>query len=94
MNQNKFCCDEHVLQIVSIKITTIKGNIRSVAQNVFSTRDSEVLTVMQIHIIVVVSVMISCSLTQVGRFPDVAEGNCQEVLITGRRRNKIRPNGL
>lgn len=56
INQNKFCCDENVFQIVSIKITTIKDNIRSVAQNIFSTRDSEVLMVMQAHSIVVVSV--------------------------------------
>jgi hypothetical protein len=55
INQNKICCDENILQIASIKITTIKGNIRSVAQNIFSTRDSEVLMVMQTHSIVVVS---------------------------------------
>jgi hypothetical protein len=56
VNQNKFCCNENKLQIISIKITTIKGDIRSVAQNIFSTRDSEVLMMLQTHNIVVVSV--------------------------------------
>jgi hypothetical protein len=66
----------------------------SAVENIFSTRDSEVLMVMQTHVIVVVSVMIPCSLTQVGRFPDAAEGICQEVLLTGRLRHKFLPNGL
>jgi hypothetical protein len=55
INQNIFCCNENVLQIVSIKIIAIKGNIRSVALNIFSTRDSEVLMVLQTRSIVVVS---------------------------------------
>jgi hypothetical protein len=46
INQNKFCCDKNVLQIISIKITAVKGNIRSVAHNIFSTRDLEILMVM------------------------------------------------
>jgi hypothetical protein len=66
----------------------------STVQNIFSTRNSEVLTVMQTHVILFVSVMTPCSLTQVGRFPDEAEGICQEVLLTCRRRHKFRPNGL